>query len=385
MVVILKKRLENFIHLGSLLAALLISMLSVSAFATESEKYDESTITEAVKSFLNSRNPYIFYGLASYYNNTSYFLVDENSIASINSDIYITLKNGQWIALAKRYDVLAIKAPGLTVKVIDGKLDIDDRSVSSVPVLKLSNKDQLFKVAPELDQLRYNHLWAPFAYLSRATEYALVSIQKNITSSWGWSVVIFAFLLKLLLLPVGIMTVKFQRTVSQVQSKLAPLLSTIKATSDGEEAHNRIIAAHKELGVSPFYTLKPLLGSFIQIPILIAVFNALGEMPQFNQQQFFWIESLANPDAVGHSPITLLMFGNTYSILPVLMTAITLYSIVIFKNPHAPAAEVKRQKRNLYLMAAAFFILFYPFPAVMVLYWALVNVLQTIQQQLIKA
>ncbi len=309
-----------------------MSTFPSSSFSAEIEKPEDSTIDQAVNYFLNSGDPYIFYGLASYYNNTNYFLVDVTSITPINKNMSLTLKEGQWIALTNRHDVLAIKASGLAVKLMDGKLVIDDKGVSSVPVLELSSKDQLFRVAPELDQLRYNHLWAPLAHLSRTTEAALVLIQKNIVGSWGWAVVVFAISLKLLLLPIGIITVKFQRTVSQTQSKLAPLLSEIKATSDGEQAHNRIIAAHKELGVSPFYTLKPLLGSFIQIPILIAVFNALGEMPQFNQQQFFWIESLAHPDIVGQMPITLQIFGNKISVLPFLMTAITLYSTIIFKN-----------------------------------------------------
>ena len=52
---------------------------------------------------------------------------------------------------------------------------------------------------------------------------------------------------------------RFQRRVSQVQAQLAPQLAEIKANYDGEEAHNRLMAAHKSLGVLPFYTLKPML------------------------------------------------------------------------------------------------------------------------------
>jgi YidC/Oxa1 family membrane protein insertase len=127
-----------------------------------------------------------------------------------------------------------------------------------------------------------------------------------------------------------------------------------------------------------------MLGSLIQIPILIAVFNALGEMPQLDGQSFLWIENLAYPDAMGHLSFAIPMFGDTISLLPFIMTIVTLYSTIIFQNRHAAEVDVKRQKRNLYLMAAAFFVLFYPFPAVMVLYWVLANILQTIQQQIIK-
>ena len=180
------------------------------------------------------------------------------------------------------------------------------------------------------------------------------------------------------------MTVRFQRRVSQVQAQLAPKLSEIKANYDGEEAHNYLIAAHKDLGVSPFYTLKPILGSFIQIPILIVVFNVLGEMPQFVGQPFLWIGNLAYPDIIGPLPFIIPMLGDTVNPLPFIMTVITLYSTIIFQNRYAPKAEMKRQKRNLYFMATVFFVLFYPFPAVMVLYWAVTNFLHIIQQQFIK-
>jgi len=117
---------------------------------------------------------------------------------------------------------------------------------------------------------------------------------------------------------------------------------------------------------------------------LIAVFNALGEMPQFTGQALLWIDNLAYPDVIGHMGFSVPMFGNTISLLPFIMTAVTLFSTSNFKNSHAPEAETKSQKRNLYLMAVTFFVLFYPFPAVMVLYWTLNNLFQAIQQQVIR-
>jgi len=180
------------------------------------------------------------------------------------------------------------------------------------------------------------------------------------------------------------MTMRFQRRVSQIQTQLAPRLAEIKVSYDGEEAHKQVMAAYKKLGVSPFYTLKPILGTFIQIPVNFAVFNALGEMPQLAGQSFLWINDLAYPDAIGHLGGNIPIFGDTISLLPFVMTTATVFSTITFKNTHALEAEVKRQKRNLLLMAAAFFVLFYPFPAVMVFYWALSNILQSIQQQIIK-
>lgn len=327
-----------------------------------------------------------FYGLASYYNNVNYYIVSSNGFRRISAGDAIDLKQDQWFAIVGRLNVGLIRAIGNPVYLDTSNLMNEKPSSRSElnTFVRVVRKSELSSIAPELDQIRYAHLWGPLAWLAKVVETALVAIQSHIVSNWGFAVVIFSVLLKFLLLPLGVMTVRFQRRVSKVQAQLVMKLAEIKTNYDGEEAHNRLMMAHKNLGVSPFYTLKPMLGSLIQIPILIAVFNALGEMPQLDGQSFLWIENLAYPDAMGHLSFAIPMFGDTISLLPFIMTIVTLYSTIIFQNRHAAEVDVKRQKRNLYLMAAAFFVLFYPFPAVMVLYWVLANILQTIQQQIIK-
>ena len=329
---------------------------------------------------------YAFHGLASYYNNVNYYVVDVDSLSRISEEEVVTLSQDQWLAAVGRFKVQLIQVEGFTAY-LDGNTLVSgsfDMLTQSSAVVKIVSKPELASIAPELDQIRYAHLWQPLASLTKLVEHLLTAIQDNIVSNWGLVVVVFGVLLKVFLLPVGVMTMHIQRKVSQVQTLLAPQLAEIKANYDGEEAHNRLMAAHAALGVSPFYSLKPMLCSLIQVPILIAVFNALGEMPQFEGQGFLWVENLAYPDVIGIFPLSVPMFGNTLSALPFVMTVVTLFSTFIFQNRLAPEKEVKHHKRNLYLMAAVFFILFYPFPAVMVLYWALTNLLQTAQQHFIK-
>ncbi len=358
----------------------------------------ESSINTFV---LENESGFNFYGLASYYNDLNYYVIDNDELQRIDEGEVIKLSQAQWLAVVGRFNVLLIQAKELAIQLDNSTLMFDNPEIlnQSNAFIKIVTKAELFTVAPELDQIRYQHLWVPLAWLANMVESSLEAIQIHIVSNWGLVIIVFAVLLKLVLLPVGVMTTRFQRKVSQVQAQLAPQLADIKANFDGEEAHNRLMAAHKNLSVSPFYTLKPLLGSFIQIPILIAVFNALGEMPQLDGQSFLWIKNLAYPDAIiahfsfniaifGYTitllPFDIPMFGTTINLLPFLMTVITLFATVIFRNRHAPEAEIKRQKRNLYFMAIVFFVLFYPFPAAMVLYWTLANILQTIQQQVIK-
>jgi len=360
-------------------------LFSINIFGSETlSAIKNGNIETDLNHFKMMENKYIFFGLASYYNNINYYIVDKTNIVKLDTNGTFKLGHFQWLTAVGRLNALVIQKNGLSGKLKNGMLILDNSDIQNQfnQPSKIVLKNKLSSIAPELDQIRYHHLWAPLAWLSKAIEDILVLIQTYIVNSWGFVVVVFAIFSKLLLLPIGIMTTNFQRRVGQVQSSLAPKIAEIKANYDGEEAHNRLMAAHKELGVSPFYTLRPMLGSFIHIPIMIAIFNALGEMPQFAGQSFLWIKDLAYPDAIIQLLFTIPMFGDSINLLPFLMTIITVYSVIVFQNKYASEAEVKRQKRNLYFMAFAFFVLFYSFPAVMVLYWSLVNILQIIQQKI---
>ena len=329
-----------------------------------------------------------FYGLASYYNAVRLLSIDGDEVSDFNDQQPTVLNDQRLLAAVGRFEVELFNTPA-AIATVDHDADRIELSwppdkTGELLTITLASKNQLITINPDWSAIRYSHLWNWLASLSMAVEWSLVQIKLHITGNWGWSIVLLAILLKILLLPVNLMTVRFQREVSRYQAQLAPQLDEIKAQYDGEEAHQRIMAAHKTLGITPFYALKPVLGSFIQVPVLVAVFNALGEMPQLAGTSFLWIGDLAYPDAIATLPTTLPMLGNQLHLLPIIMTLVTVFSTLIFDNRHVTKAELRRQKRNLYLMAAAFLILFYPFPAAMVLYWTLVNLLQTIQQQLFK-
>jgi YidC/Oxa1 family membrane protein insertase len=376
---------NNSRSLRVFLLALCVLVLPITALGNvQSNSNSTYDIAGAIENFIASENKYTYFGLASSYNHTSYYVVNKTSATKVEIEHATILQEDEWLAVVSRLNVLAVKASGLSIELVGANLNVDSQAISTNPSVKIVAKSELSSIASELDQIRYIHLWKPLAWLAKFVESALVLIQENIISNWGLSIGIFAVLLKILLLPVGMMTSSIQRQVSKIQTQLAPKLAAIKASYDGEEAHNLLMAAHKELGVSPLYILKPMLGTFIQVPIWIAVFNALGEMPQLDGQSFLWIDNLALPDTVGRLPFAIPILGDKISLLPFIMTVVSLYSTVLFQNRHASALEMKRQKRNLYLMAVAFFVLFYPFPAAMVLYWAMANFLYTIQQSLIK-
>lgn len=321
--------------------------------------------------------------MATYYNGLSFYKVNANQIETLAPDQRVHLEDGEWLAVVGRFDAMILSTQGTIVDIKEHSLAVLNEPPLALNA-RLVRKDKLKEFASALDQLRYYNLWLPIAELTRAVEWLLLQLKSLSGFGWGMTIVLFTVLLKILLVPLAILTARMQRQVSLNQSQLAPVLAGIKTKYDGEEAHNRIMAAHKERGISTFFALKPMLVMFVQVPIWVAVFNALGEMPQLASSSFLWIKDLAYPDTIANLPLTLPLLGNSVSLLPWLMTAIMIVSTLVLQDRHAPVKDLKNQKRNLYLMALTFFVLFYPFPAAMVLYWTLSNALQIVQQRFIK-
>ncbi|VAW41169.1 hypothetical protein MNBD_GAMMA01-402 [hydrothermal vent metagenome] len=342
---------------------------------------DSIALNEVIDSQIKEN--YIFSGLATYLNQVQFYLVDSN-VYSIDEGKPIKLNDNQLFAISGRYKVLLITAPNSTISIDAQNRNVLINTLGTNTKSVIISKDELKNYSANLNKIRYNQLWAPFAYLARLLEDFLVSIKSITSLSWGYSILLFALLLKIILIPISTITAKSQEKVSKINSLLQPKLKAIKSNYDGEEAHNKIMQAHKDLGVTPFFSLKPMLSFFIQIPVLITVFNTLGEMPQLVSQPFLWFDDLSKPDMLLPLGFNLPFFGSYLNLMPILMTIITLITIVFFKDHHASSSDNKKQKLKLYFIALAFLILFFPFPAAMVMYWAMANLFHFIQQKLIK-
>jgi YidC/Oxa1 family membrane protein insertase len=125
--------------------------------------------------------------------------------------------------------------------------------------------------------------------------------------------------------------------------------------------------------LAPF---KGMLGLFIQIPILIALFTVIGDMSALRGAPFLWIEDLSLSDRLFSLGITLPFFGGYFNLLPWLMAIVTILSTWQASR----GSKERTPVFSLFGMALLFFIFFYSFPAALVLYWLSSNLFQLIQQ-----
>ena len=192
----------------------------------------------------------------------------------------------------------------------------------------------------------------------------------------GVAIIALAVSVKMLLLPLAAFAERLQEQVNATQARLQPGLDAINAAHRGEERTRRTLALYRELGVHPLYTLQSLAGFLIQIPVFIAVFDMLAEDFDLYRVPFLWIRDLSRPDAVAALPACVPFFGCELNLLPFLMSGVSLATLLRFRSPVLTPALVRRQRRNLAGMTLLFFLLFYTFPAGMVLYWTSTNAFQ---------
>jgi YidC/Oxa1 family membrane protein insertase len=225
---------------------------------------------------------------------------------------------------------------------------------------------------PRLTSVLFAAIWNWLRYLSFGLLFLLEWLH-GFLGNYGLAIILLSLTVKILMFPLTYVADKWQAQVNATASLLKPKLDEIKRNYKGEEAHNKILAVYKDHNVSQFYTLRSLFGFLIQIPVFIAAFDMLAESFVLGQASFLWISDLAKPDSFAALPFVLPFFGGQLNLLPVVMTALTILSALVQEEADLTPDLMRQQRIKLLLMALAFFLLFYTFPAGMVLYWTANN------------
>ncbi len=232
--------------------------------------------------------------------------------------------------------------------------------------------DSLTQASPLLKGVLFSAIWDWLRLLSFGLLY-LLNWLYGIVGNYGVAIILLSLSVKVLMFPLTHVADKWQAQVNATSSMLKPKLDEIKKNYKGEEAHNKILAVYKDHDISQFYTLRSLFGFLIQIPIFIAAFDMLAENFMLGQAAFLWIEDLGKPDSLFALPFTLPFFGGQFNLLPFAMTLLTILSAIVQEEADLTPDLMRQQRIKLFLMAVAFFLLFYTFPAGMVLYWTANN------------
>ncbi len=179
----------------------------------------------------------------------------------------------------------------------------------------------------------------------------------DVVNNWGWSIILLTFFIKLAFYPLSATSYKSMAKMK----KLQPRLQTLKERHGDDKAklNQAMMEIYKKEKVNPLGGCLPIV---IQIPVFIALYWVLLESVELRQAPFgWWIQDLSIKDP--------------YFVLPLAMGASMLGQQMLNPAPLDPM-----QKKIMMAMPIVFTFLFLYFPAGLVLYWLVNNVLSIAQQ-----
>lgn len=320
-----------------------------------------------------------------------YLVFDGSSVESIGLDEseQVTRLSEDWFGFRNRFWT-AMVSPAVSVSITpmsgdmveDARIEITHEDQNSEFDLEVYlgpiEPGALSKSAAELEGLMYSGLWFWLRWICQALYHLLNGIAM-VVPQWGLAVMVLSVLVGVLMRPLSKIADRLQDQVHEIDARLAPTLASIKKNYKGAEQSEKILAMYKEAKVHPLYSLKSLAGVFVVIPVFIGAFDMLAENIHLSGELFLWIADLSQPDSFLQLPFHLPFFGGYLNLLPFIMTGFSYIASRLHSHPAMDAAQQRKHSRNLVLMSLAFLVLFYTFPAGMVLYWTTNNLISVIK------
>ena len=184
-----------------------------------------------------------------------------------------------------------------------------------------------------------------------------IRLTHKVTGNYGIDIIIISLLIKIIFLPLTQISFKSMKEMQKVGPEMNRLKEQYK--NDKARLQQETMLLYKRRKINPMSGCLPML---IQIPVFIALYNALQNGIEMRHAPFFlWITDLAAKD-------------------PIYVTPIIMGATMFIQQKMTPTAGDPAQAKMFLLMPVMFTFLFLSFPSGLVLYWLINNVLSIAHQ-----
>ncbi len=230
-------------------------------------------------------------------------------------------------------------------KVLDTKLFVGPQDES-----------RLSELAPGLELVK-DYGWTT---IMAKPLYWLLKHLHGLIGNWGWAIVALVVLLKAAFYWLNASAYRSMAKMKALNPRIQTMRENLK--DDPQKMQQEMLKIYREEKVNPIGGCLPIL---IQIPVFIALYSVLSSSVEIRNAPWIgWITDLSVKDP--------------FFVLPALMTASTMLQTWLNPTPPDPI-----QAKMMWIMPLLFSVMFFFFPAGLVLYWFTNNVLSIAQQWMI--
>jgi len=217
-------------------------------------------------------------------------------------------------------------------------------------------ENKLKALAPGLEYTK-DYGWT---HIMAAPLFWLLDKLHGLIGNWGWAIVALVVLLKAAFYWLNASAYRSMAKMKALNPRIQALRENMK--DEPQKMQQEMLKIYREEKVNPIGGCLPIL---IQIPVFIALYSVLSSSVEIRNAPWIgWITDLSVKDP--------------FFVLPALMTASTLLQTWLNPTPPDPV-----QAKMMWIMPLLFSVMFFFFPAGLVLYWFTNNVLSIAQQWMI--
>jgi len=314
-----------------------------------------------------------FTGPALYTEAKKYHKVDFKDIENGKADIDKLADNG-YIAMVQHYFASAwLLENGLQRENFVRKVSNNLYAVGSiVPLGELApgqskTIDTRLYAGPQIETLLETlapglELVKDYGWLTILSKplYWLLDKLHQFIGNWGWAIVALVLLLKVAFYWLNAKAYASMAKMKAINPRIMEMRERLK--NNPQQMQQEMMRIYREEKVNPMGGCLPIM---VQIPVFIALYWVLLSSVEMRGAPWIgWIGDLSSPDP--------------FFILPLLMTASSLLQTALNPAPPDPM-----QAKMMWFMPLIFSVMFFFFPAGLVLYWLTNNLLSIAQQWII--
>ena len=207
--------------------------------------------------------------------------------------------------------------------------------------------------------------------------WVIVNIGKLLWSSYGLAIIVTTLLIKLILMPFTIKSLKQSESIQKAKPKLDRIEKKYAGKTDQQSMmmkSNEMMAVYKEFKINP---VSGCLLGFIQIPLFFAFYEALYRLPILFENKFLGLHMGMTPLAGAESGAWY------YLVLPIIVGVVTYFSFKMNRKT-MPDDQMKQMNLMFNIMIVMIFITSFSMSTAIIIYWVTNSLFTIIQNLLVK-
>ncbi len=257
----------------------------------------------------------------------------------------------------------------------DAKLFVESAGANQSPVLgvvdtidvpsggEIRREFQLYMGPMELSELERGGFhdvldFGVFGAISRVI-LSVMFWMRSWTRSYGFSIILMTVLLNVLLYPMTFKSLMSMRKIQSVQPQVDALREKYK--DDYQKMNKELMELYRKNRINPIGGCIPMV---FQMPIFIALYQALSKSVELWGTSFLAISDLSRPDHLVSLPFVAPLIGSSLNILPIVMCA-----VMFIQQKTMSTVSSDQTKQMMVIFPLMFLVICYKMPSGLIIYW----------------